>query len=974
MIGVIAWVLYPRAFFLGYIYEGSDDLDRSEAYYLNYLQNKPYDKFASLRLASLYDRMGEPEKATKILKELSEHRATDWKIAESYLAHLEGMKDDEHYYREAQKVGERFLELKRFSKAKAADLLDRAYRYALWQQRFEDAIQILQKLIQLPEHSKEYKNDLDSLIRGLHRTDAIVTNLEERLRQNPKDLEAAKDLIDVYLITGDLAEAKRRIDAYRALNPPTLDMLRLSAAVNERMGLNPSLFVDLESMLAFPGLPDEERASIMMSLASLALKAGETEKALEYYKLLLSEHPKNKEYWMSVFYTLNETGRTEEAIAHLKLTLETFGRDPDILRSLSSIYLYERKDLSQIPLYWEALQADPREEFALDVANALTAEKKYAEAASWLKKARGLVGASLRLDEFWIETLLADRQYEAALQVIEPWLSSNNPKMLLNAARIQVLLGNRAEAEQFYERLAGLSNNDAEIWLEVGREIHFLGNAKKALPFLRRASELAPDNAQIWFWISEAEYSLGNRDPSKSAANKAVEAFGKQARLSPEDKRMELKARARIQLTPQVREEYRVALKAQPLNQELRADFLDVLLDQRQWKEAKAQLEDAERARPGSQWKPYRVRLAFGFQRWEEAARLLEEIVQKSPELWSYRRDLAEAYSKSGRYKEAIAEYERVQKATGNDLRVNVPLRELHALYDHRISNQFRMADSGADDHQEWDLGYQGFLNSRLQLKSVFTFGRYQFGPSDYNESAEKGRVLFSYRFNPKVRAEGGVGFGISPTRKTPTFFSELDLNPADWLNLNISYDHRQLRTDLSQAVSRGNLEDKASIRWQMTRIARWIFGGAYEFSRNYLSSGAKAYQHKIEPSLNYILIREPQLTVGYQYSYVKVDDRGGFLSEVGLLPKINAHYLTGNITHAWTERFLTEAGFFVGEDVARNLHLFKGDLFGARARIAWGVTPWMDLEASYDFGRETLSGIGGQSHFLNLGISGHWQ
>jgi len=112
---------------------------------------------------------------------------------------------------------------------------------------------------------------------------------------------------------------------------------------------------------------------------------------------------------------------------------------------------------------------------------------------------------------------------------------------------------------------------------------------------------------------------------------------------------------------------------------------------------------------------------------------------------------------------------------------------------------------------------------------------------------------------------------------------------------------------------------------------------------------------------------------LGYQFSFTHRTNNNGYFNSVPLTPDIRAHYLTAFFNNEITDDILIENNAFIGEDTKRNLHLFKGDLWGVGSRVKWNVNNWFYVNSSYNFGRETISGITGDNHQLQINITGHW-
>ncbi len=196
---VIGWMLYPRSLFLGYIYEGTTQLARTEALYLDFLSRNATDKFALERLSGVYDRMAEPQKATVLLKRLSEHRDKDPKSALAYLDHLERLGDEPVLYHARLDTARRFLRDKRFPRKRMLELLNGALEYARWRQYYDDTYAILNDLRAISPNPGAYDWDIEVLDLALHKSDIVLQRYRRRQLASPQDREARDDLVNALI-------------------------------------------------------------------------------------------------------------------------------------------------------------------------------------------------------------------------------------------------------------------------------------------------------------------------------------------------------------------------------------------------------------------------------------------------------------------------------------------------------------------------------------------------------------------------------------------------------------------------------------------------------------------------------------------------------------------------------------------------------------------------------------------------------
>ena len=226
--------------------------------------------------------------------------------------------------------------------------------------------------------------------------------------------------------------------------------------------------------------------------------------------------------------------------------------------------------------------------------------------------------------------------------------------------------------------------------------------------------------------------------------------------------------------------------------------------------------------------------------------------------------------------------------------------------------------------------------------------------------------------------ATAGLDVGVSGLRTTVSPLVGAGFHWNDLLKITSSFNYRDLRTDIPHAVAAGVLQDQAGLQWEYHPHWFWqerlLVTGSYTFRRSYSVSGASALTHEVDPVFSFIILKKPYLSVGYQYTFSQTDEHHGFFTEVPLIPKLSAHYLTGFIGDQLGKKLHWEGGFFIGQDTERHLDFLAGDLWGVSSGIRWALLPWLDFEGSYFFANETVQGVGGRTHQGRVGISYHWQ
>ncbi len=833
---LLLWGLYPRGIFLGYIYEGLSELDKSEKYYLEYLRERPNSKFAVLRLVSLYERMGEPRRALPFLENLYAHRPSDDALALDYLDFLERLHDEKVLYKMRLKVADTLMKARHPAITRITEILDAAFQYAEWHHKIDDQYDILAKLVRVARDKANYTWALRHLDMNLKKADKVVAALQQKVADFPEDLDAREELIGIDIALKRYPEASTLLEEAMAGHPENFGLLRLRIALNEHLRDMPALIRDVRKLLGMNVLSEDEEWDSKSTLAFAYQNNHQLNEALALYREFLDHDPLDAENWLNVIYVFEEMGRWHEVVALLKDYLGKFPADGNRQEMFVDVYLYRLKDLDQLPLYRQYITKHRNVEMALDVANLMIDAKNLSAAIQWLKDMHGLFPRNAETVE-----LLA--QLEAGEK-------------------------NNAVAKSWYTLLAGL-RPDLQTQLEVGREIYFLGDPRLAEPYLQKVAAGDPQNGEALAWLSEIHAQSRQRRQSTREARQALA-------LGVDDTGL----RRLMQL-----------------------------------------------------------RVALADQEWWTAMPLLEQMIAETPQDHYLRRDL------SG----------------------------LHHDYDTRVTPHFNFTRYGSDYFWTSGVRFKNYLTHNWELNGDARLGRFVSPSIGYTGVTEAGKVLLtSHHLRPWIISLGVEG-AHSPARTTAMPSVELEYRPTPFAGLKLTGFYRELRQDFPQAVAFGTLKDSVQLEGQTVLFDRLVVSARYTFERDYLPSGATAKGQTIEPSASVILFRKPYVTLGWQMDYQRLNSNGNFLNSVPLIPYQNTHYVTGLISGRPISNLLLECGFYNGHDFDRGLNILRGDLWGLRGLFEWAVGPKLDIEGSYEFGRQRLLDIPGYSHVVNVALSAHW-
>lgn len=1001
---VLLWFLYPKELFLGLIYEDSEDMRRAESYYLSYLKDHPHNKFASLRLARLYERMADPQRAVKVLKDLYGRRHKDFKVAMEYLDRLRNLNNEELTFREQVEIARAFRSSRRVHAEQVTELLDSAWQYAVWHQKQDEAYNILIDLIVIAPDPTYYKQVLLAYDRGFRRTDRLISTLKAELVSNPKHKEVRDELISLYTVSGRYQEGLVEIKRALKVLPDHPSYLQMRAFIYGKLGRPELAIQDIQQLIAISKDPEELRG-FRRELAGLYAQTKKFDEALALYRALWQENPEEKIAWLDLIWILVDLKKVSEAVHCLEGYLRRFPEDDERREDLAQLYLYDQKDGGKLAFYQDFVTRIKQPVFALDVAYLLVEKKQPGKAIAWLEKIYPLYAVT-KMATTLADLYIADKDYPKAIALLKPLaaasdrhrlylaqvyemadmkvqalseyqvLRNKSPKradVILAMAYLEAGLERPPAASALFEEYVRVKGGDLNALKLAGREIFALGNTAKAMEYFDQALSVDERDPEAWFWLAESYHALGMPKSSRRAAEKVVVLLqGRQRGVAQE--RILLKSRGRIAMVPQVRKDYAQAKKKYPRDREIRSDLIELLLDVRDQDAATSEINDFIVSFPdASKSQRYnQVRVAFLSKDWQGAVTLLKGILTDQPRAHAYRRDLADAYFRAGSWKQAIKEYAWLYRETGDVLRVKKSLREIRERYNHRVAKTFVFQDLGADHLMLWDLNYNGFIAEDWEIGIDFRIGSFSAPAVGFQDEAGEGGVTVSYHPNAAWVIRGGAGVGFSPARTLVFPLVGVSFR-EERFRFDLDYRLQGLRLDLPQAVAAGDAQDRLNAEVEYVLFGRVVLSGEYRFERDVLPGGDRAFTHTLVPGVAVIVLKRPYVTVGYQYRFTDVDDSGTFLTQVALIPRVNSHTLTALASHTFFERLAVEGGAFAGEDVARDLHLFKGDLFGFRAAVKWQLLSWLDAQSSYEFGRESLASQTGQNHFMSVGLSGHW-
>jgi tetratricopeptide (TPR) repeat protein len=310
--------------------------------------------------------------------------------------------------------------------------------YFLAAQYFEDngkideAIAALKKAIDLEPKSAEVRAELASVYARQNRVVEALDTAEAALKLDPDNREANRLIGSIY---SALAEQNRTL---RPGDDPSKYAARAIAALEKTK--NP-IITDL---------------GVDLTLGRLYLRTGQRAKAIASFERVFTQQPEYSDGGLLLASAQDESGKTEEAIATLKTTLE---HNPAFLRGhakLIEIYERQKRWKEAAGAYAAAQAANPKADLTEGHASALLNSGSASEAKALLE---GAIGKQ-KAPDAGLLYLLAESQrqmkdYAGASATVKQLRTAHpdDPRGLLMDAQLQLAQGRRAEALSAFAEL-----------------------------------------------------------------------------------------------------------------------------------------------------------------------------------------------------------------------------------------------------------------------------------------------------------------------------------------------------------------------------------------------------------------------------------------------------------------------------------------------------------------------------------------
>ena len=332
----------------------------------------------------------------------------------------------------------------------------------LRQGKTKEGVDILAKITQLQPESAEAMTKLGAGLLVSGDTSGGLEHIEAALKLDPSYEQAGLVLVSALIKQKDFDEAIKVVDEFEQKNPDSAAHHILRGQVYmaaKRVGDAKAAFE--QALVLAPGDP-----VVSQSLAVLAIQNKDFDLARSYYLKVLDHHSNYLPAMLKLAALADIQRDTEEMVRQLEQAMDTHPKEVQPRVMLARYYLTQGKP-EQVPILIGEL--DPSLKNQPDVLNVIglshLQRKEFIDAKTIFQK-------------------LSTQRRDA-------------PQPLHNMGLSYLGLGEKAKAEQEFEKALGISPSYLHPRIELVRLLLFRRERDKAVESLSILKELAPENTEV---------------------------------------------------------------------------------------------------------------------------------------------------------------------------------------------------------------------------------------------------------------------------------------------------------------------------------------------------------------------------------------------------------------------------------------------------------------------------------------------
>lgn len=908
----VAVLLHPSQLQLGWMFKESNKIEAAIEKFKKVYIKQPENYRAAKQLAESLEVTGKTREAESMFENLIKIKPNDknfHNIVRFYAwtqQPAKAMKMLEEWYNYRRKGNLAFTD------EDGKTILKDLYGYYLLYQDYDKAAKLLQfKKSAFPEESVNINYELINAYEKAGDLGATVGLLEEMLSVYSLDEIALNKFMQI-------AGISKKTDAARKI---------LIKNLNEHQ--------------------DDEKSWLRIIKFETDNRNFQT--AEDWYKKWLEKEKTNEVLKRNYIKWCMTNNRQIAAIRYLEDLISSGANDQYYTDTLIKLYEWNNEKEKLLPYYLSRFEKDPRN---------LENSKKLVDLLSDMRKIdvlENVLGKLLELD-------------------------ATNKKYILELVGIYDTQNRAKDAIALLERSVKLLS-DAELFESLALHYQSEEDYEKALHFYEKTSVLNPTNYYPHYMSGEIYTTLGKPKEADTEFKTALELISSEkGTITTETTGARLKGL--LGEKEESRAIFTSLIHDYPDDLDVANAYIETLLDTNNAKDALKIAQQYDNRFPDDiRLKRNLSRAYIARQYYAKANETLTSLMEKYPNDKGIKLDYAGlAYAKNdwhgakSIYTEALA---------GNPLNQDIKniLDEIADVYRPSLRGGLEFTRMGKQNRYGPYFKYNHPINSRLSFDVDYTLNRATANVPGYKQNfvAYTNDIGGTLKYKPHYTLTTGIGFYNQLIGSTylpsPIVF-------LDWTNryagrFNLLFDYNGLLEDPVTSFYFDGVVDKLHLHYEKILFERLIIHGLY-WSNWYRINASKTgrgtgndfgREDVAGGGGDIIIIRRPEIKLGYQYTYSKLHIKNNYLDIIPLIVRSDRQDILASFYHQWNKYWSTDLSAFVGNDSKRNLKLSQLDLYGFYFTNVVKATRDLDILAHYEYSSEDIFGNTGryQSAFLEF-------
>ncbi|MFH1653657.1 MAG: tetratricopeptide repeat protein [Pseudomonadota bacterium] len=839
------------------------------------------------------------------------------------------------------------------------------------------------------EDGKQILNDLYGFFLMDQKYKSAIDVLQRQKRYKPEEIKTIdNELLILYEKSGDLNTTIALIEKVLQADSENIEALEKYMSLAKISGRGKSLEKILEKNIN-KNPKDTKEWERMIEYKTMAKEYDDADK---WFKKWIKREPGNLELKKNLIEWYVGTEQQKRAMGYIEdLLAKSKIEDPYYLKMLSELYKWNDVKEKLLPIYLKEFYANPATfEDKDELVYILLELKKYDVAKGVLTTLTEMMPKN---KEFAIDlAALYDMEgnTDAAIAVIEKCAkSTNDPAMYLDLGERYVWAGQMEKANKVFQMLIDRQYDNPSIYRYMGDIYLYQNNPLAAIKAYNEYSAKNPLDYYPHYRLGEYYISMNEKKKSEGELKTALDLMYREEiekGATRDDDFTFATHKARIyallgqkELSDEL---FGKLIKAHPDNIDIANQYIETLIDTKRLSEAHDLASDYRKRFPYDVVLINNIaRIYITKQEYKKARQELEPLLERFPNDSRLQITYASILYELGDWCRAYPMFTKFKELYPGDETVKEILGELDKEFKPYITAGADGSISGSQNFSGPYARYVHPFNCQWTFEAGYTIRRDGADLPLINKRFWTLTNVVDAMIKFKPYHSITLGAGISNQMVDKKYYPAGNLF-FEWKDrkfglLQLDYSYNKILEDPVDALYYDGKMATAGLFYEKIFYERAILNASYR-SNWYWVNSSKTPQNigndfgrddNINASLRFIILKRPEIRLGYEFTYGKLHIKNNYLSIIPLIEETEQHDITTEIYHEWNKWISTYVGGFVGEDRKRNLTLSGLDLYGFNISNRLKLSERLEIFGDYTYSSESLTDETGRFQYFNLGV-----